>query len=225
VQPDGTIGLRLYHKPLVLLIWLGAVVMSFGGALSLPTAVCGWGRRGGLAERQVPRSRRSSGVQRLRLARLAAVAIALARSGRCGPADEILSDPRLEERARHISADLRCLVCQNHRSMIPMHPSPKTCACSSASVSLPARRTRRSAISWSSAYGEFVLLKPVFRLHTALLWLAPVLVLAAGAFGAFRGLRRRRADRPTPLTRRNASALERVLRRGRRLTLRRFHPP
>ena len=35
VQPDGTIGLRLYHKPLVLLIWLGAVVMSFGGALSL----------------------------------------------------------------------------------------------------------------------------------------------------------------------------------------------
>jgi cytochrome c-type biogenesis protein CcmF len=35
VQPDGTIGLRLYHKPLVLLIWLGAVVMAFGGALSL----------------------------------------------------------------------------------------------------------------------------------------------------------------------------------------------
>ena len=35
VQPDGAIGLRLYHKPLVLLIWLGAVVMALGGALSL----------------------------------------------------------------------------------------------------------------------------------------------------------------------------------------------
>jgi cytochrome c-type biogenesis protein CcmF len=35
VQPDGSIGLRLYHKPLVLLIWLGAVVMALGGALSL----------------------------------------------------------------------------------------------------------------------------------------------------------------------------------------------
>ena len=32
---DGSIGLRLYYKPLVLLIWLGAVVMALGGALSL----------------------------------------------------------------------------------------------------------------------------------------------------------------------------------------------
>ena len=32
---DGSIAIRLYHKPLVLLIWLGAVVMFFGGALSL----------------------------------------------------------------------------------------------------------------------------------------------------------------------------------------------
>jgi cytochrome c-type biogenesis protein CcmF len=32
---DGSLALRLYHKPLVLLIWLGAVVMAFGGALSL----------------------------------------------------------------------------------------------------------------------------------------------------------------------------------------------
>ncbi|WP_336487277.1 heme lyase CcmF/NrfE family subunit [Methylobacterium nigriterrae] len=35
VQPDSTIGLRLYYKPLVLLIWLGAVVMAIGGAVSL----------------------------------------------------------------------------------------------------------------------------------------------------------------------------------------------
>jgi cytochrome c-type biogenesis protein CcmF len=34
-NPDGSVALRLYHKPLVLLIWLGAVVMVFGGALSL----------------------------------------------------------------------------------------------------------------------------------------------------------------------------------------------
>jgi cytochrome c-type biogenesis protein CcmF len=34
-NPDGSVPIRLYHKPLVLLIWLGAVVMMFGGALSL----------------------------------------------------------------------------------------------------------------------------------------------------------------------------------------------
>jgi cytochrome c-type biogenesis protein CcmF len=32
---DGSIAVRLYHKPLVLMIWLGAVVMAMGGALSL----------------------------------------------------------------------------------------------------------------------------------------------------------------------------------------------
>jgi cytochrome c-type biogenesis protein CcmF len=35
LSPDGSIAVRLYYKPLVLLIWLGAVVMAFGGALSL----------------------------------------------------------------------------------------------------------------------------------------------------------------------------------------------
>jgi cytochrome c-type biogenesis protein CcmF len=35
VQPDGTVGVMLYHKPLVLLIWIGSVVMAAGGALSL----------------------------------------------------------------------------------------------------------------------------------------------------------------------------------------------
>jgi cytochrome c-type biogenesis protein CcmF len=34
-QPDGRIAVRLYHKPLVLLIWLGTLVMAVGGALSL----------------------------------------------------------------------------------------------------------------------------------------------------------------------------------------------
>ncbi len=34
-NPDGSIAIRLYYKPLVLLIWIGALVMMFGGALSL----------------------------------------------------------------------------------------------------------------------------------------------------------------------------------------------
>ena len=34
-RPDGAIAVRLYYKPLVLLIWLGCVVMALGGALSL----------------------------------------------------------------------------------------------------------------------------------------------------------------------------------------------
>jgi cytochrome c-type biogenesis protein CcmF len=34
-NPDGSVAIRLYYKPLVMLIWLGALVMIFGGGLSL----------------------------------------------------------------------------------------------------------------------------------------------------------------------------------------------
>ena len=154
-------------------------------------------------------------MQRLRLARLAAVAIALALvpAGAVQP-DEILSDPRLEERARHISADLRCLVCQNQSiddSDAPLAKDLRVLVRERLVAGETDAAVRDFVVQ---RYGEFVLLKPVFRLHTALLWLAPVLVLAAGAFGAFRALRRRRADRPTPLTAEERSALERVLRRA-----------
>jgi cytochrome c-type biogenesis protein CcmF len=35
VNDDGSVAVRLYYKPMVLLIWIGAIVMMFGGALSL----------------------------------------------------------------------------------------------------------------------------------------------------------------------------------------------
>lgn len=154
-------------------------------------------------------------MQGLRLARWTAVAIALASlpAGAVQP-DEILSDPRLEQRARHISADLRCLVCQNQSiddSDAPLAKDLRVLVRERLVAGETDAAVRNFVVQ---RYGEFVLLKPVFRLHTALLWLAPVLVLAAGAFGAFRALRRRRADRPTPLTPEERSALERVLRRA-----------
>ena len=153
-------------------------------------------------------------MRTLRLARLAAVAIAFAPlpAGAVQP-DEILSDPRLEERARHISADLRCLVCQNQSiddSDAPLAKDLRVLVRERLVAGETDAAVRDFVVQ---RYGEFVLLKPVFRLHTALLWLAPVLVLAAGAFGAFRALRRRRADPPMPLTPEERSALERVLRR------------
>ncbi|SPU61881.1 cytochrome c-type biogenesis protein CcmH [Brucella melitensis] len=42
--------------------------------------------------------------------------------------DEVLSDPKLEKRAREISAELRCMVCQNDLSMIPMRSLRAICA-------------------------------------------------------------------------------------------------
>jgi cytochrome c-type biogenesis protein CcmH len=142
----------------------------------------------------------------------AAITIAPIPAGAVQP-DEVLKDARLEERARHISADLRCLVCQNQSiddSDAPLAKDLRVLVRERLVAGETDGAVRDFVVQ---RYGEFVLLKPVFRLHTALLWLAPVLVFAAGAFGALRALRRRRGDSPAPLTAEERSALDAVLQR------------
>jgi len=94
--------------------------------------------------------------------------------------DEILSDPELEKRARTISLDLRCLVCQNQSiddSDAPLARDLRLLV----RERLQKGETNTEVIDFVvSRYGEFVLLKPPFGWHTLLLWLAPVLALAGG---------------------------------------------
>ncbi|MCB1516384.1 MAG: cytochrome c-type biogenesis protein CcmH [Hyphomicrobiaceae bacterium] len=105
--------------------------------------------------------------------------------------DEVLSDPALEARARAISAQLRCLVCQN-----------QSIDDSEAGLARDLRLLVRERIVAGDTddqvmeflvdrYGEFVLLKPVFALHTLILWIAAPLVLIGGAIGLFVWVRRR----------------------------------
>jgi cytochrome c-type biogenesis protein CcmH len=95
--------------------------------------------------------------------------------------DEMLSDPALEQRARVISAGLRCLVCQN-----------ESIDDSDADLAKQIRIIVRQRLVAGDSddqvrqylvdrYGEFVLLKPVFALHTLLLWAAAPLIIVIGA--------------------------------------------
>lgn len=106
---------------------------------------------------------------------------------------EILSDPRLEQRARELSAELRCLVCQNQSiddSQAPLAKDLRMIVRERlvAGDSDDAIRTYLVA-----RYGDFVLLKPPFKVTTLLLWLTPMLVLLAGALAVFFSMRSRRA--------------------------------
>jgi cytochrome c-type biogenesis protein CcmH len=93
---------------------------------------------------------------------------------------EMLVDPVLEQRARAISTELRCLVCQNQSiddSDAPLAGDLRRLV----RERLVAHDTDAQVIDYVVArYGEFVLLKPRFELSTLLLWLTPLLVLAAG---------------------------------------------
>ncbi len=95
--------------------------------------------------------------------------------------DEILPDPKLESRARALSLDLRCLVCQNQSiddSNAPLARDLRLLV----RERLKAGDSDADVMSYVVArYGDFVLLRPPFKWNTLILWLsAPVLLLAVG---------------------------------------------
>jgi cytochrome c-type biogenesis protein CcmH len=107
--------------------------------------------------------------------------------------DEVLSDAALEARARALSKELRCMVCQNQSiddSEAPLAHDLRVLV----RERLKAGDSDGQVLDYLVArYGEFVLLKPRFERHTALLWLAPLGVLLAGALTIVAGVVRRRA--------------------------------
>jgi cytochrome c-type biogenesis protein CcmH len=104
---------------------------------------------------------------------------------------EMLSDPALEARAREISKELRCLVCQN-----------QSIDDSSADLARDLRLIVRQRLTAGDSddqilqyvtdrYGDFVLLRPPVKPATLVLWLAPPLLLIAGVTLSVAYLRRR----------------------------------
>ena len=104
--------------------------------------------------------------------------------------DEILKDPALESRARSLSQELRCMVCQNQSiddSDAPLAKDLRVLV----RERLSAGDSDNQVIDFLVArYGEFVLLKPRVTAHTLLLWLAPFAALLIGGWGVIAFIRR-----------------------------------
>jgi cytochrome c-type biogenesis protein CcmH len=128
---------------------------------------------------------------------------------------ELLADPALEARARSISAELRCLVCQN-----------QSIDDSDATLARDLRQLVRERLKAGDSdvqvrqflvqrYGDFILLKPPFKTQTLLLWLMPAAVLLAGAAGLYSLARRRRNESLAEgLSQAERERLEALLREG-----------
>lgn len=112
--------------------------------------------------------------------------------------EEQLANPALEERARTLSRQLRCLVCQN-----------QSIDDSDADLARDLRiEVRRQLIEGKddqeildflqSKYGDFILLNPPFSWHTGLLWISPIIALICGAFLIFFSQRRKAKSDPIP---------------------------
>src|SRR6201990_3035731 len=107
--------------------------------------------------------------------------------------DEILKDAALEARARALSQELRCMVCQNQSiddSDAPLARDLRVLV----RERLTAGDSDSQVIDFLVArYGEFVLLRPQFAWHNAVLWFSPLVVLIAGAIAIFVAVRRQRS--------------------------------
>jgi cytochrome c-type biogenesis protein CcmH len=128
---------------------------------------------------------------------------------------ERLADPALEARAREVSAGLRCLVCQNQSiddSEAPLAKDLRTLV----RDRIKAGESNQQVLDFIVArYGEYVLLKPPFGWHTALLWAGPFLLFGAGLLGLL-ALRRRHAGASVGegLSEPEKAELERILGKG-----------
>lgn len=142
-----------------------------------------------------------------------AIASFAAGPARAVQADEVLTDPALEARARDISAGLRCLVCQNQSIDDSDAPLAKDLRLL-VRERLKAGDSNGEVVDFIVArYGEFVLLKPRLSRGTLLLWFATPAVLAAAMVLIFLGYRRRRAasEALAPLSAGEKRRLDRLL--------------
>lgn len=132
--------------------------------------------------------------------------------------DEVLQDEALEKRAREISLELRCLVCQNQSIDDSDAPLAKDLR-----VLVRERLTKgdtdQQVIDFIVArYGEFVLLRPRFAPHTLLLWFAPPILFLIGIIVLVRYYRRRpatpRAAAAKTLTAKEKRELDKLLKKS-----------
>ncbi len=105
--------------------------------------------------------------------------------------DEILSDPAQEARARELSRQLRCLVCQNQSIDDSDAPLARDLRILVRERLMAGDSNPQVLEFLVQRYGEFVLLRPRFNWRTSLLWLAPPVLLLGGGLALLVLARRR----------------------------------
>jgi cytochrome c-type biogenesis protein CcmH len=127
---------------------------------------------------------------------------------------EMLKDPALEARARHLSQELRCLVCQN-QSIDDSNAELARDLRLLVRERLAAGDTDAAVLAFVEArYGEFALLRPRLRWHTLILWLTPLLLLAGAGFFLYRTRSRLPAAKSAPLSVTEQQRLDELLKRN-----------
>ena len=120
---------------------------------------------------------------------LASLALA-AGAALAAPATDTAPDPALEARVNAVSAELRCLVCQN-QSLADSHAPLAIDLKNQVREQLQAGHTAQEVVDYMTArYGDFVRYRPAWQAKTLLLWAGPLLLVLAGVALLWRALAR-----------------------------------
>ena len=99
--------------------------------------------------------------------------------------DEILKNSKYESRARNISKNIRCMVCQNQSIDESDAPLAKDLRILIRNQIKDGKNDQEIYKFLTDRYGDFILLKPTFKLNTLALWLLPLLFVVVGIFIIF----------------------------------------
>jgi len=99
--------------------------------------------------------------------------------------DEILQNPEQELRARNVSKNIRCMVCQNQSIDESDAPLAKDLRILIRNQIKDGKNDVEIYKFLTDRYGDFILLKPAFKLNTLALWLLPFIFVLVGIFIVF----------------------------------------
>ena len=99
--------------------------------------------------------------------------------------DEVLKDPKQELRARNISKNIRCMVCQNQSIDESIAPLAKDLRILIRNKIKDGKQDKEIYKFLTDRYGDFILLKPPFKLSTLALWILPFIFFVIGIFVVF----------------------------------------
>ena len=99
--------------------------------------------------------------------------------------DEIITNPAQEFRARNISKNIRCMVCQNQSIDDSSAPLAKDLRLIIRNKIKEGKKDKEIYKFLTDRYGDFILLKPPLKLNTFILWFLPILFIAIGIIVVF----------------------------------------
>ena len=143
---------------------------------------------------------------------IALVAALCGTATRAADAPNVATDPALEARVNALSAELRCLVCQN-QTIADSHAELAIDLKNQVRDQLKAGRSEKDVIDYmTQRYGDFVLYRPPFKATTVLLWAGPALLVLLGLGLFWRSLKTSQAVPPAAdMTASDAAQAERLL--------------